>query len=227
MAAKEDRIRGSINVPLTPKGEGEAQAVGKRFAASGGADTIVSSDLNRTLQTSAIIKQHNPKAQMFKTPALQPWHLGLYEGQPTKQVLPKIHKMLTQNPTVKAPGKGAKSTAPGESFNDYRQRFLPHLRAEIHDSVRKPGKKILTTHYRGVKLSQAWAKAGAKPDLSVDMPTMTSHDPTDAPGSIHYIDPEVFAGLKPGTPVVSPTEDLSRNGIYLVRHGETALNGES
>ena len=224
MTTDSDKIRGSINVPLSSKGANQARTVGQKFAASGGAHEIVSSVLNRTLDTGRAIQAANPRAKLYKTPALQSWGLGMYEGQPQKAVQGKI-KGLIANPNRKAPGRSAQSTSAGESLNGFKKRYLPHMRAEIHDSVTTgPKKKIIVTHGRGVKLMQAWAKAGAKPDLGIDPSVLTDYGKNDGPGTIHYLDPEVFAGIKPGIPTVDPATDLTKDGIYMVRHGVTGMN---
>ena len=234
--SSEDVIRGSTNIPLSKEGVAEAKERGIQFHRKGGVDYIASSSLHRAVETAQAVHQANPKSSFKEvTRQLHPWHLGCLEGQPTSKVLDQVNSLIVDYPdrVPGNPGPGSMSTEKAESFNQFKKRFFDFLDGVIQRYLANPKQKILlVTHYRDLKLMQAWQKKGFPRDFSVDYPEVTRKDgkPGDvytlqadnihgtlhdnwADWTYHKIDMQSLNGLK--------------NGIYLLRHGFTILNGEN
>jgi probable phosphoglycerate mutase len=218
----EDIVRGSLDVPLAPQGEEQAKELSRRLKARGGLDTLESSDLHRARQTAKYISEALG-VPISVSKSWRPWMLGELEGQPTKKVLDKIHTYITKKPNVKVPGMGEKSTAPGESFVKFKNRVIGQYKEKLKELKRNPYKKIgVVTHYRDLRLAQAWASRGFPQSAEVDTKLMTEKG-DDPPISVHRM------YWKGSTPKLDKVDMGSREklpgGIYLVRHGATALNG--
>lgn len=219
----EDFIRGSSNIPLSPMGMEQVDKLGQQFKRKGGVDKIVSSDLLRAKQTADAISRHTG-APVTATKGLRPWHLGEIEGQPTKQVINKMNSYMTRKPDVAVPGKGMYSGTPGESFNSFKRRTIGAFQKLLQEHAANPDAKIsATTHYRDVKLAQSWIKKGAPPSMEIDTKHMMGKG--DSPGSVHRL---FLANGKPHMePVDMKNPGKLKGGIYLTRHGVTALNQEN
>ena len=159
------------------------------------------------------------KAPVIPTTGLHPWKLGGLEGRPTKQVLHEMHHLI-HNPDKVPHGRGPQSTENGESFNSFKQRFLGHVQHQMH--IFNPNKKILNvTHYRGIRLTQAWVKKGAKPSLDIDSGIMTTKG-NDNPGDLFRLHPDGGGQWK-----MAKTQDVAEPGIYFARHGSTIWNEQN
>lgn len=217
----EDVIRGSSNIPLSAQGKQQVAERAGQFAQRGGVDEIISSDLKRA-HDSAKAVQKETDAPLSTTDALRPWHMGEIEGQPTSQVLDKIHNYILNKPDEKIPGRGPLSTEDGESFNDFKDRFLTFMQDMMaaHDGE---SKSLLMTHFRNIKLMQAWLKKGAGDDHEIDAKEMMRKD--GEPGDVQRFAPV-------GARWRMLDEDMGQSaplkpGIYLMRHGLTEWNGEN
>lgn len=114
---EHERTRGWSEAPLSEKGRAEAQQaaeMAQHFPLKG----IVTSDLNRAMDTAKAVAQYHPGVPVIPTAALRPWDVGDYTGQIYTQVRPLLNDHL-QTPDVKIPG--------GESFYDFANRSLPLL----------------------------------------------------------------------------------------------------
>ena len=203
-------------MPLDEKGRDEAKRIGKIFADAGGVDYLISSDMLRARQTAAFIKNANPDADgPLWAPKLQPWHLGEYEGQETSKVIGKINALML-TPDTKAPGKSPKSTAPGETFNQFASRVLTLLRSlwEFSEEWRED-RIVAVTHLRIIKLAEACINYGGLKDLHIHMETMQQDG--EGPGSIFRVEKNKLVKVRIPNAM----------GLYLVRHGTTALNGRA
>ena len=221
----EDIIRGSSNIPLSPMGEKQANELGTAFKRKGGVDEIHTSDLLRARQTADAISKHTGAPITKVTKSLHPWHLGEIEGTPTKGALDKINTYITKKPNVPVPGKGKFSSAPGESFNTFKRRTLSAFKGLIRLHQANPNKKILaTTHYRDIRLGQSWVKHGAPPSMEIDAKHMMGKG--DPPASVHRFYVNKHGQIKLD-PVDMNSKEKLPGGVYLVRHGVTALNGEN
>lgn len=166
-----DRIRGWLDVPLDDEGRAEAfqtaEVLKKILQGRGEAlHRVFSSDLLRTRRTSEILctslAKQQPMPQMEVTPDLRPWNMGTFEGKPTKDAITQMPYYL-EHPDEPVPL--------GEPFNTYRNRFLDRL----HIIAAMPGNNLVVTHFRGIKLAEAWDAAG-RHDNDFDEGVMMSDD---------------------------------------------------
>lgn len=154
--ASMDRIRGWKDVPLSPEGRKEAEKLGDKLAKAP-PSVLVSSDLKRAHDTAQIISDKTGAPYDGSTHMFRPWNVGDYAGQLSSKVLPILGKYAAEKPEEQVPG--------GESFNDFRQRFLNGLLAVL---IKHDGDVGVVAHHRNERLLNAWAKAGFKPDGTID-----------------------------------------------------------
>jgi broad specificity phosphatase PhoE len=157
----EDRIRGWINVPLNPQGKEEAVHAGKKLSNTH-VDCIYCSNLKRTEETADIVKNYVGNPPIIKSIDFRPWNLGDLQGEKTAKVLPDIMK-YAKNPTETPPN--------GEPFNSFHKRFLSAMEGIVERAERTGETILVVTHYRNLKLADAWAKKGLPRDLSYDLKT--------------------------------------------------------
>ena len=159
-------------------------------------------------------------SKVIPTHGLHPWRLGGLEGKPTKEVLKEMHSLIEKTPDKAPAGRGPRSTFGGESFNSFKNRFLGHVKVQMQNY--KPTKKILNvTHYRGIRLLQAWVKKGANPSLDIDTSIMTTKG-NDNPADLFRLHPDDKGQWK-----MAKTKDVAEPGIYFARHGSTEYNAEN
>lgn len=211
-SAKDDIVRGSIDVPLNDEGMKEAKKLGEDTANQ--FDRIVSSDMMRAMQTAGEVAKTNPMAgSIMSTPDLQSWRMGGLEGRPLSEVEGELHRRIKEAPEEPMPPAGERSTHPGESFNQFRDRILNFVKKEAKNYPE--GSRIFyQTHQRPLHLIEAWLKAGAKPDNSIDTEFMTKPG-HEYPGSLYFLHPK--GDLK-------EVSHAAEAGMYFARHGATALN---
>ena len=162
-----ERFRGSSQVPLTPEGIAKAHELAKKLAKFGPFDEIFASDLDRTMRTAQIIARATHSRPPKATPALHPWHLGRFEGQPvTKAAIDYLNHLAHDEPDKKLTGRGPKSTADGESFNDFVKRAGTFFYEQAAKLRKDPDLRIfIETHYRDLLLFQALADEGMPKDF--------------------------------------------------------------
>jgi len=223
----QDIIRGSTNIPLSPKGTQQAAQLAERFKAKGGLDEMFSSDFDRALQTATPIAKASG-IQVHPTKSLHPMYWGGAEGRPTQQVLGMMNSYIDKHPDKKLPGKGKGSTLPGESFNTFKQRALTGMDWLIqrYESSHPDVKIGATSHYRVAKLVEAWAKAGFPEPTGFHPRSKDVTGKTDPPGSVHriFLDDK---GKRQMQPVEMQNSQPLKGGVYLIRHGLTAYNSEN
>lgn len=172
----KDLIRGHIDVPLNAQGRKDAEKAATDIANQGGVDHIISSDLQRTMQTSAAIAKKTG-ATVEADSRLRPWNFGpTIEGKPTSKMIPKI-KYLTENPDVRPPG--------GETFNEFKDRFLEGFHAAQDENPDR--NTAIVTHYRGSKLLEAWRATGTDND-TIDKAVFEKYDKDRKPGFSDIVD---------------------------------------
>jgi broad specificity phosphatase PhoE len=81
-----------------------------------------------------------------------------------------------ENPDVQVPN--------GESFDSYRQRYLPFLQGLLRQAANSKGPVIAVTHSRNIQLARAWDKAGRR-GVDFDVPRMLDYKDEVQPGK-HY-----------------------------------------
>ena len=207
-------FRGKWNIPLTDKGRADADNVAQRTA--GQFTSIHASPLGRAQETAARVAAANPQAGSIQTTeALEPWTLGQHEGEPvTQDRVDDLADRIRNRPDEPIPGAGRYSNAPGESFNDFKDPLITHVIQQLQNW--QPGDKPLNvTHYRDIVALRAWLAAGAHPDRSIDTDVMTAKG-KEKPGQMFVLDPRSME--------LSDAKDAARDGIYYLRHGETAAN---
>lgn len=142
------RLRGWMDPPLSVDGVRQAEAVVLPFAAP-----VHSSDLCRATQTADIVARGAP---VVHSPALRPWNVGVFQGQPTEIVHPRLVQYQTSDLRVPF----------GEPWSDFVRRFLGYVQQLRSDT-------ILVTHFRCCKLLLAFAAGGFR---CVDMSVMQRDD---------------------------------------------------
>jgi len=73
------RLQGHIDIPLSPTGERQAEALARALAAEP-LDAIISSDLGRALQTAQAVEAHHPRLPLHTDPGLRERGYGAFEG---------------------------------------------------------------------------------------------------------------------------------------------------
>ncbi len=164
-----DKIRGWIDIPLDKGGIDGAEIIGEMTRPLG-IEVIACSDLKRAVQTAEIIGKMLELPISAKTPAFRPWNLGSdIQGKPTKEVMPLINYYLEDTPNEAPPD--------GESFNDFKNRFLSGIRSIINLIEKGRMHRVaIITHFRGVKLAQSWIAAGGENNYGVNTKNFTKND---------------------------------------------------
>ena len=222
------RVRGSADVPLNDQGLQEADQRGREFAAKGGLDAVLTSPLQRARNTAVAIARHTG-AHLQVDDKLMPWKLGVFEGQPVENVKNMISKIAVDHPNEKIPGRSPFSTADGESFNDFKQRWIGQVLAPMMEAhAQDPSSKVgIVTHLRDILAAKSWVEKGAPRNLEFDHHDVqyeSKADPEEKPASIFRIHPEGDKWTFKDVDMEKP-EPLQA-GIYLIRHGKTDWNGE-
>ena len=143
--ADKDRVQGWLNVPIDSQGRREAAMLGKFFKGKA-VDKLHTSDLARADQTADIV------GRLIDVPVTsarryRPWNLGTYAGHSSEEVIPKLKPYMTSRASDPVDG--------GESFNAFRDRFIPAFEALLKKA--EAGKTVvLVTHSRDIELIQGW-----------------------------------------------------------------------
>lgn len=73
------RLQGHIDIPLSPTGERQAEALARTLAREP-LDAIISSDLGRALQTAQAVAAYHPHLPLHTDPGLRERGYGAFEG---------------------------------------------------------------------------------------------------------------------------------------------------
>lgn len=210
------------NYALDAVGRREAQRVAERFAKRGGVRGVSTSPLTRAVQTTAEILKACPDAKLLEcTSALEPWHLGMFEGEPSAEAYQQLPAYV-MNPEKVVPGVGAASKVPGESLDTFCARFLPYMCKQVRCNPEGYG-LVLTCSYRNIMAALAWVAGGAKDDWSVDPEKFLENPPKTEPASLWCVEYENGKWVVEPEDLFSETDSL--DDVYLLRHSSTALNG--
>jgi len=156
--ADGDKIRGWKNIPLDEHGQEEARKAAKKLV-NKDVDVILSSDLIRAVDTAKALS-NKIGVPVKRTKQLRPWNLGKLSGQHSKDVLNVIADYAS-SPNKKVEG--------GESFNDFKNRYLDFLK-DIKNKYQ--GKRVaIFTHHRNDRLLSAWEKKGMPDSKRIDLST--------------------------------------------------------
>ena len=221
--------RGNSNQqPLSDAGQMAADDTAAGLAAHGGLDTLKASAAARSMQTAQAVAASDPKAPKVQPdPNLESWAQGNLEGRPAKPIKKLIDQLVRKNPDYRIPGQGSMSSRQGESFDEFRLRVLPRIRAAMQELALDPSKTIgIVLHSQVIRLVEAWIAEGCPDDFSVNAKTFLK--PTvDAPGSVERLYPEKSGDWKTEPVDVKAEGSLLPGSIYLIRHGMTASNKEN
>lgn len=158
-----NKIRGWLDVPLDTKGKREARDIAPEVKKKG-IDIIVASDLDRTQETAHIICTKTGIPFKEATKDFRPWNVGIWSGKNADEA----HKVLKEL-SEKEPNKRIEK---GESFNDFKDRFINGIRRiEKKYSNKRIG---IVTHYRGDRIYEAWKAKGFPKDNEVDLKVFNS-----------------------------------------------------
>lgn len=166
-----ERIRGWSDIDLDKRGQKEAAEIAARLA-SDNPRMVYASDLRRTKETGMMVARAAHAPIVF-TDKLRPWNLGIMTGKEVHKVLPVMNK-LVEHPDVPVPD--------GESFDDFRMRYLPFLKQQIEESRLYHRPTVLVAHSRNVQLARAWDKAGRPEDFTYNLPRMQDYRDEIPPG---------------------------------------------
>jgi broad specificity phosphatase PhoE len=221
----QDIIRGSSDIPLSGDGLQQAHDLGVKFAQKGGLDKLATSDLGRAQQTAKIISHYTHAPIVYNGDKLQPWHLGQHEGTPTSEALPEMERYMTTHPDEVPPGRGPESTQDGESFNSFKNRGLSAFKMLLAEHTADPSAKIgAVTHYRNIRLANAWVKEGGVGNDRINPDYMKGK--AGPPGSVWRL--AKGPGEEPSLKEISMDDPSPLGGgVYLIRHGLTAWNEEN
>ena len=218
-------VRGSTELRLSQKGKNQIAELNKEIVKRGGFWRIYYSSQMRAAESAHILVQNTPTAFMAPSKELESWHLGGYEGQLIKDVLPNIQNLVSHRPWVTPPGMSEASTKPGESFNHFKDRVLNKIRELMSLWEEHPGKRIaVVTHFHDIQLIDAWlAKYNGQPGVEDDLydPKIYNRD-IGEPGEVLWL-------RKVGKKWKFDRIDIKRfpillPGIYFIRHGATNWN---
>lgn len=169
-----DRIRGWRDVPLDKEGHKQAEELAD-YLADAGIREIFSSDLSRAKDTADALGD-KIGVSVQSDEALRPWHLGHYQGESSARCWPEIKAYIEDKPDERVPD--------GESFNEFKDRFLGSLRGMLEKVL--AGETVACfSHYRTLKLTEAWLEAD-RDGLDYDV----FFDDNIEPGAILVIEPD-------------------------------------
>lgn len=171
-----DKIRGWSDVPLSDKGQEQAEKLGKKLKDSG-IDVIYHSPFSRATDTAQHIS-NNTGAPMVPVEHLKPWDVGELTGVESKTAHPTLERYAREQPNQPIPG--------GESFNNFKNRFFTGLKQILNQGDNLPA---IVTHHRVERMIQAWLKGGQKQDLTLDMGEMLKHGEPTGHAEIVHIQP--------------------------------------
>lgn len=174
---KGDVVRGQMDPPLTPEGEREAKRLGGDLRHAQIRE-LYCSTLQRASDTAkAIGKPYHLSPRRVRE--LLPWDMGDIQGAPARLAKPVLRSFAERHPTQRIPH--------GESFAQWRQRFLDWMRKLVRHVEAKECCVCCVSHSRCLKLLQGWVAAGMKGDR-IDFDVMFT-DNTE-PGEVYDFRPD-------------------------------------
>lgn len=219
-----EKVRGSADPELNANGINQASYMAKRLAEKGGLDELHSGDRTRAIQTSGFVLQENPLAA-FKgtTEDLNSQRSGYLEGMPAEEGRKVKDAFARETPDVPIPGRSPMTGQPGESLDQVKWRVLPYIK-NLMDSFKENPRKIgVTTHFSPINLVDAWGAKGFPDDFQIDTEHYLSHK--ESTSDVYELIPhgETWRLGKVELDSDTPLKD----GIFLIRHGETDMNAPS
>lgn len=125
----DNRVQGSIDIPLSQKGREQAESLGRWMQKSPKPQKIYCSDLKRSIQTANILGEILGVTNIEETPLLKEINCGVWEGKFIDELIKDYsqeYAMWRLNSSFKCPE--------GESVDDVRdrvERFFIEKRSEL------------------------------------------------------------------------------------------------
>jgi broad specificity phosphatase PhoE len=184
------QIRGWSDTPLNAGGKQQAQQIAAHLANLPDPPTrIVTSDLGRAQETAGAITQALGLPPAQPTMGLRPWNVGQMTGMPHDSALPLMAEFV-KNPDLPTPG--------GESFNDFKNRFLGTI-ATILSQTGPQDHVGVVTHNRGERVLAAYL-AGLNDPNHIDPAEMVGKGTDPGTLSTYHVapnDPRLPAAPQP------------------------------
>ncbi len=202
-----ERVRGIVDLPITPEGRREISTWAKWFKDRGGLDLVYHSDLVRDQETAKILAKANRATLVELGPSLRPQNQGVLQGQLKESAEGRQHGFLMQS-FRRVPG--------GESLDEFKAKFLPTFFDLLR--IAKHAKVALVSHGSNMQLANAWLSAGAKASLEINPLALGVKIPSCC---VSFLDPADFLSVPPFFLTQANLAPLT-NGLYSIRHGRTA-----
>ncbi|MYM70642.1 histidine phosphatase family protein [Duganella sp. FT134W] len=140
------RLQGHIDIPLNEEGERQAAALGRALAAEK-LDAVLSSDLQRAMQTAHAVAAHHPGLTPSTDPQLRERAYGVFEGKLYQDIQDEYPAdfQLWQSRDIDAMMPHGDRLA--ESFRQFYDRVIAALR-EV--AARHPGQTVAVVAHGGV-----------------------------------------------------------------------------
>jgi broad specificity phosphatase PhoE len=180
----------------------------RRVKDRGGFDVIYHDNQWRTFLTALVYSAIMPEAKIANVGMCgQSQALGELEGQPVNEDTIARMQHFIVNPNERPPGRSSCSTRDGETFTEYRTRWLD-LVEDLNDEASVGKRVAIITHNRNIHMLDSLGPGG-----EVDLHLMNAPGP--APNTIHRLE---------GAGVKEWNGSWIKEGVYLIRHAETEWN---
>ena len=137
------RVQGWAPAPLSPRGREQAKDAGAHLAATYEFDRVISSDLRRTRETTALVRAAGIEAEPLFSEAWRERDFGVYQGL-------SYDALFGEHPefAVTESGTAALEAVPerGESLLDMRERVLDGFERLLDDAT---GETVLVVTHGG------------------------------------------------------------------------------
>lgn len=184
------------DLPLLPKGVEQAKDLARKLPRI---DVAYAPQLKRNQETAHIIS-----TKVVTDPHLSDPAYGGYEGQPAAKVIHQLNDHIKNKPSVPLPGVGPRSGLRGESFDAYKNRFLPAVAKVIAHADAHPEHNVaVVLNRRSINTIKGWQAKGSPKTNEVDSNIVVQ---------------------KAGADLASFERTGKHDNLYLVRHGQTAWN---
>jgi broad specificity phosphatase PhoE len=163
----QNKVQGWLPGGLDKKGVRESEAIARTLARFP-IKRLYTSDLDRARETADIIADHIDMTNPITRRDLRCWFMGSYQGRiKDEKMREQIDKMQTDFPSVTIPK--------GESFNAFKHRFIPALRALLLEAGDAPsdGFIVAVVHSDTLRVAHAWVAAGSDGD-ALDADTLSA-----------------------------------------------------
>jgi broad specificity phosphatase PhoE len=147
-------VQGWLPGGLDKRGVAEAQAIGRTLGDMP-IRALYTSDLDRALDTAEVICSHQKSLKPKTLKMLRCWNMGILGGETKTLELKKVIDIFQNVWTKRVISKG-------ESFDQFKSRFLPAMKALLEASKEKPeeGFIVVVVHSDTLRIIHAWVKAG-------------------------------------------------------------------